>query len=240
MTGTLAVSRPLKYDEVPKFDSHHISMVLDMVQGMRNFEIATKYRFHESVISNLRNHPYTEVIMTAMFSKLADNMTDPIQRIKAYAHEAIEVKLEIMRDAKVSKDLRNRVASDFLDRAGYGARQKLSVEVQPNEEKPSVPNTHLPRIAAALEAAASVRNANYERFVVRPAPQEDEVAGKDLTEEGLGSPNSGSGASHAGPPQPLPVREEKEEKLSDEDRELQEERRAETRVPEGLRLTRVA
>lgn len=237
LRGTLQTERPLKDDEVRRFQPHHVVMVLDFVQGMRSAEVAAKHELAHDTVLTLKRHPFTQSILRAMFMKVADNLADPVQRIKGYAHEAIDVQVELMRDVKTTRGLRSHIARDILDRAGFGARQRLSVELPEEKTKPSVPSTHLSRIADALEAAQSVRGTDYERFVTRAAPQEDAELVNVSSEDGFGNQDSDGGASLASPPQP---HFDEPKKLEGEALEFHEQKRAEERLPEGIRLARSA
>lgn len=238
MEGTLPLPRPLRVDEVEKFSAMHVVMVMDMAQGFKNPEIAAKHKVTDGMVCNLRNHPWTQQILSAMLSRLADRLTDPMERLKSYANEAVDVKIGILRDREKPAGLRNAIASDILDRAGYGVKQKIGVEVE-DRTKPSVPASHIGRLTEALMQAQSVRSVSFERFVVKTEPKtEDGIAGKDVSEE-ISAISADSGASHAGPSSAvLPVEEQTTKKLSPEEKEHEEELAAEKNLPKGVILQR--
>lgn len=170
----------------------HIQMCIDRAQGFTNTEIAEKYDYSQTMVSLILAHPDAQVIMGRFLGQVADECTDPIMRLQGYAHEAISVKMELMRGSK-SEVLRDKVATDILDRAGYGARRKVEITTPKFEEAAVANSSLLSRLSMALEESATARELGFSQFVSVPkssllkAPQEVAVAGKDSSVKPPGS-----------------------------------------------------
>ena len=197
MQGALPGLRPLKQGEPEKLSPLHIQMILDRASGYKPGEIAQKYDIGPVRVSQILNHPAAELILGAIAARLADRITDPVERMKGYAHECITTKVEIMRDPASPKALRNTVASDLLDRAGYGARQKLDVSKVPAPQEAPLNEETARRLAEGLERAREVRTMDYSRYT-----RTGEEGGREVNPpaaEGFGAPEQRLGASPEGP-----------------------------------------
>lgn len=199
MRGAMALSRPLKPWEPEKLNPMHVQMIFDRAVGLKGAEIAQKYDMDASRVSVILNHPYAERILGAIMATLSDRVTDPVERMRGYAHEMIDTKLEIVRDVKTPKGLRNAIASDFLDRSGYGARRQLEITTP---QAPSVAPEHFGRLAEALNEARKGGLSDYGRFVRRYSTSEgEEVVSMPPAEEDSGKdPSQTGGASPVSPP----------------------------------------
>lgn len=198
MRGIMPLTRPLKQWEPEKLNPVHIQMIMDRAMGMKCGEIAQKFDLDPNRVSVILNHPFAERILTAILSTLSDRITDPVERMRGYAHEMIEVKLGMVRDKATPKALKNAIASDFLDRAGFGARRQLEITTP---QAPSVPQEAFGRLAAALEEARKAPSGDYSRFVRRMSTQEGEegqVIPPVVQDSGTG-PVQTDGASPIGP-----------------------------------------
>lgn len=205
MRGTMRLTRPLKPWEPEKLNPVHIQMLMDRAMGMKPSELVQKYDMVASRVSVILNHPFAERIIGAILATLSDRVTDPIERMRGYAHEMIDVKVEIVRDKTTPKALKNAVASDWLDRIGYGARKQVEISVP---TAPSVPDVAVGRLAQALEEARNTPKHDYSRFIrnisknegeeVDSMPSADQDPGKD--------PEQTDGASPIGP---QPVEDER-------------------------------
>lgn len=188
LSGTMVVARPLKpVSEPEKFTPVHLNCIFDRAQGMRVFEIAEKRGLSQVRVSTILNHPYAEVLFGALMAQMADHLTDPVERMKAYAHEMIDVKVQMVRDQTTPKVLRNSIAGDLLDRAGFGPRMKVD-HTHAKPAQPSVPPEALPRIAGALSDLKRVAEIDYAPY----------VAGKEGVGGGLvAAANQEPGTPHA-------------------------------------------
>lgn len=198
MKGIMALTRPLKPLEPKKLSPVHIQMLMDRAMGMRPTEIAQKFDMDASRVSVILNHPYAERILGAIFATLSDRVTDPIERMKGYAHEMIDTKLEIVRDVKTPKGLRNAIASDLLDRSGYGARKHVEITTPTS---PSVPLEAVSRLTEALNEVRKAPATDYGRFIRNFSKNEgEEVQSMPPVAEGPGkTPMQTDGASPDGP-----------------------------------------
>jgi hypothetical protein len=161
--GLLPRGRALREGEPAVLSALHISMVFDKALGMRTKELAEKYDTTESWVSRIIHHPDAEHLLAVIMGQVADNLTDPRARLQGYAHEALNVKVELLRTSR-NDALRDRIATDFLDRAGYGAPQKL--EINDHKTFSLDPETSA-KLSGALDAARRVSSVDYKRFLVR-------------------------------------------------------------------------
>lgn len=197
MAGTLPGMRPLKPWESEKLSSLHVQMILDRASGYKPGELAQKYDMTPNRVSQILHHPAAEIIIGAILATLADRIIDPIERLKAYAHECIGVKVAIMRDPTTPRQLRNTVASDLLDRAGYGARQKIDVSKTTAPAAEPLSEDTAQRLARGLEESRKVREMDYARFT--KTGEEGGGSVESSPGQGSGSQNLRLGASPEGP-----------------------------------------
>lgn len=173
IAGAMAGTLPMPPGSDPglpkKLNPVHINMVLDRAAGLRNNEIAEKYGTTQTWTSILLRHPYAEQLCNALLSLSADKLTDPRQRIEAASHEMLDIKLEIARAPGTSAVLRDRIASDILDRAGYGARKSLSVDVA---HAISLPAAAAANLSNALLESNRVTEVDYTRYLAKSQPIE--------------------------------------------------------------------
>lgn len=168
LKGTMPITRALKPNEVRCFSPMHLNMVFDHVQGpLTNQELVEKYNVSASVVSWIVNHPYTDILRAALLGLMADKLTDPLERMRAVVHEMIDIKMQIVRDPNTPKRERNRIANDFLDRAGYGPLTGKAGNKGSDLEVPQLPAPIMNRFSEALEGAARVANLPWDRFTQR-------------------------------------------------------------------------
>jgi hypothetical protein len=195
MRGIMPLTRPLKQWEPEKLNPMHIQMIMDRAMGMKNSELAQKFDLDPNRVSVILNHPYAERILGAIMATLSERVTDPIERMRGFAHEMIDTKLEIVRDPKTPKGLKNAIASDWLDRVGYGAKKQVEITTP---QQPSVPAAAVSRLADALIEARKAPTTDYSRFVRNISAKEGEEGqvippaeadtGKDLSQTDGASP----------------------------------------------------
>lgn len=172
LAGELPRLRPLKPSEPDKLSATHVNIIMDRALGFKPHELADKYDMALPRISVILHHPDAEYLIAAIQGRQADALTDPIRRLQGYAHEAINTKIEILRDAKTKPELRNTVASDILDRAGYGARQKIDVE---ETHRVVVSAEKLSTFENVLRESQRVASIDYTKYISTPAQVGDEA-----------------------------------------------------------------
>lgn len=170
LSGLLPLSRPLKQWEPEKLSMVHINMVFDRAIGLRPGEIAEKYDTAPERVSVILNHPHAERLLGAIAAKMSERLTDPVERLRLMAHQAIDVKAEILANPKVHASIRDKVASDILDRAGYGARHKIDINAK-NTHELILPAAHAERLTNVLEESKRIRDVDFTKFMVSK-PQE--------------------------------------------------------------------
>lgn len=162
MEGSIPTHRPLKMWEPEKLSPMHINMILDRAAGMRPGEIAEKYAVDFARTSVILNHPMATKLYATIMGEAADALADPRKRIEGYAHEMIEVKIDLVRNTETHPRLRNAIADDLLDRAGYGARHVVDIN---NKHTIQMPAVLAERLASGLDEAARLREIPYADFV---------------------------------------------------------------------------
>lgn len=187
LSGVLPRARALKPWEPPALRPNHIQMCFDKAEGgLNQNEIAEKYGTTPGRVSTILRHPDAEFLIGEILGLTADRIADPIERMKSFSHEMINKKLTLVRDPATPRTLQNDIASDFLDRAGYGARKKVDVDTT---HKLSIPAAAAARLTSVLEESMRVESApvDYTRYLA-PKLQEDGSAGA--------SPAAASGTGH--------------------------------------------
>lgn len=195
LAGTMPVARPLRDEEMPRFTPRHIQIVFDSVQGpMTNTELADKYQLSARHIWLIIHHPFSDVLKAALLSQIADNLTDPIERIRSYTHEMLDIKVQLVRDPGTAKVLKDRIASDILDRAGYGARKTIDIN---KPQAPQLPAPLVERFTNALEASQRVRSLPYDQFTQRVGGNSGESAVKSAAPAEMGADQIAQGNTSA-------------------------------------------
>lgn len=177
----------------------HVQMVLDRAMGFQLKEIAERWDYTAAQVANVLAQPDAQTILSTILSMQADKLVSMEDRFAALAPEALNVKVEILRNPEASPLVRDRVASDLLDRAGYGPRKKLDIDTTHRILLPAQAATGL---RAVLEESRRVASVDYSRFLQKPG---GEVAGTHLQLE-AGHLKVADGASpvpSSGPGEPI-------------------------------------
>lgn len=174
LAGELSRDREPHYWEPDKLSPRHIGMILDRAQGMTVKDIAAQYDIDAARVSVILGHPDARTVMNAVMSQTADNVSDPLVRIQRYASEMLDIKVEIARDEKTPKMLRDKIATDLLDRAGFGARRQIDATVSHTMK---IPERMADALLTALNESNRIADVPYEQYVIEPSrPESDEPA----------------------------------------------------------------
>lgn len=163
LRGALPRSRPLRAWEPQKLNSRHIAMCCDRAAGMTAGEISRKYQMAQTYVTAILVHPDSIIIIGAIQSLNADKMTDINARMQGYAHEMLTMKVDIARTTADNR-LKDSIASDLLDRAGYGARRQIDLNAL---HRFAVPSAQAGMIATALDEDKRVATVDYTQFTQR-------------------------------------------------------------------------
>lgn len=204
MDGSMPIGRPLAEGELRRFKPEHVQILLDRAAGKNHSELVESSQ-SRSMVNNVLSHPFTEIILSELASAIAERSLDPIERIKGVAGEMINTSLEIVRDASTDKKLRHKIASDFLDRAGYAAIHKVEAK---HEHTIALPAALASRIADGLDRSMEIE-ADYSRFLMDPAGSQGSEIAADLT-PGPGQTEEPAGAS----PSPSPAMPSQQEEAA--------------------------
>jgi hypothetical protein len=135
---------PEKYYEPEKWTSLHRYIVLLEIAGKKPGQIAEIMDMSSSRISVILGDKRAELDRIQIGSSVAAQMTDIHTKLSLYAHEALEVIVEEMRDFSNKAELRVKAGFGILDRAGFTPLNKQFV-----------PQTELPlEIAERMEAVS--------------------------------------------------------------------------------------
>lgn len=162
LKGDLPRARDLKYWEPKGLDMKHIQCIFRKALGYTNAEIAQEFGFTESYTSIILGHPDAEVIMSVIAGAMGDRITDPIERAKATAGEAMNELVNVMRTTK-NDGIRRKSALDILSMAGYGIQKKVDVAVTH-----MLPASGVDRLAKAMERARQIQEIPYTEHVTIP------------------------------------------------------------------------
>jgi hypothetical protein len=216
--GDLPRDRELKYWEPRILQAEHINMVLDSIAGLTGNEIAAKYEIDHARVSVILNHPDAQVIKTTVLSMAADEITDLDTRLSNLKHEAMNVKVELMRSSR-NDSVRHRAATDILEMAGYGKNKLAAGSTPSNHPAVAGPSIVLPvnvanNMFAALSESLKVAQMPYDHHLA--GNQRDEVVAEhrqlsDNLQISAGHTVSESGASPA-PFPGLPIEADKDER----------------------------
>jgi hypothetical protein len=200
LKGELTRDRRPYYWEPQILTPLHINMVLDRASGCQIKEIAERWDYSPAQVSVVLASPDSQTILSNILSMQADKLVDVSERFKTLAPEALNVKVELMRSPETSAIVRDRVATDILDRAGYSPRQKIDVDTTHRILLPAQAATGLREV---LEESRRVASVDYSRFLQKP---DGEVAAEHLQVDETGPSSLADGAS---PVPPLQASEEK-------------------------------
>lgn len=167
MKGQLPRERELKDHEPQKLNEVHFQWIFDRATGMTGVEIAEKYGYSSVYVNVILAHPDAQFILSTILSMSADKLTDMTARLQHLAPEALNVKVELMRQAK-TEALKDKAASDILALAGYGGKTGTSITI--NNQKNTGPSLVLPEKAAkglveALLASQRVKELDYSQYL---------------------------------------------------------------------------
>lgn len=179
LTGTLPRERELLPYEAQKLRPRHIVILMDIAGGMTVPEVSERRRMTTVRINTILKHPDAQKILAALQSQSADKLSDVNARLQQYANEMLSTQVELVRTTK-NEGLKQKIAADLLDRAGYGPRQKIDIN---QTNRFIMPAAAASAMTGALLEADRVADLDYSSFT-----------GKDLSNPGK-SLESGAGES---------------------------------------------
>lgn len=160
MQGRLPRERALEVWEPQKLHARHIAMLLDRAGGCTPKELSMKFRMSQVHVNNILKHPDSQKILSAMQASAADKQTDVSSRLQGYANAMLDVKIELVRTTKDNR-LKDSIASDLLDRAGYGPRRQIDVTAK---GRFAVPVEMAMAMSGALAESDRVADIDYSQF----------------------------------------------------------------------------
>lgn len=159
MAGLIPRPRALKSNEPDTLDERHLHAILLRSGGMTQARIADYMGWTESWTSVVLNHPDAQYVLTRIVSYAADNVIDMEARIKAYAPEALDTVVEVMRSSNDEK-VRSNNAFEVLKMAGYGSKKDgAGVNVTINN---GVPSATISALADVIRESREIKDRVYE------------------------------------------------------------------------------
>lgn len=208
-----------------RLNETHIQMVLERALTNQTYEeLGARYGLHPMYIGVICRHPYAQQLIAQVTGAMADSVDDVQERIAATAAEALAIKIELMRTSQLDT-VRDRIATDLLDRAGYGARRQVDISKTVNETRTvrveAQQSSHLARVLAESLCVAAVDYTQH--LAARPSVSRDEegsatgdfgIAPRNaglLPRDGLLSAAEDRGVSHATEGPSVPTQADDEE-----------------------------
>jgi hypothetical protein len=156
-------AREIQAWEPDKLKARHIAMLTDHSSGMTPKEIALKYKMHPTYVNVVLTHPDSVIVLGALAALKADKATDIGVRLQGYANEMLTGKMEIFRTTSDLR-LKDRIASDILDRAGYGSRQQIDINAT---NRWIMPAAAAAEVSQALDESMKVAEVDYRQYTGR-------------------------------------------------------------------------
>lgn len=140
----------------------HINMVMDRASGMTNKQIAERWDRSEMNVCNILGHPDSQTILSTILAMQVGTLLTMEARFKQLAPQALNVKVQILNDISAPPAIRDRVATDILDRAGYAPKQRVETE---HKHQVFLPAQVATGMRAALEESKRVATLDYSAFL---------------------------------------------------------------------------
>ena len=123
---------PRKTWQVSKIWDQHEEIIRRLTVGQKNVDIARAMDLTETQVSNVRNSPIIQERLAIMKGARDASTIDIARDIREFAPKALKLLKEIVQGEGTtgqlaSPGLKARVASDFLDRAGYAPIKSIDV-----------------------------------------------------------------------------------------------------------------
>lgn len=157
MAGLLPRNRSLKPWEPAKLNPRHLQIIMLKATGLKNKVIAKMLDIKEPNVSVVVNHPDSQLILAKMLASASQNVTDVQAKLEAAAPAITERLVGIALNSK-SEAIAAKVGFGLIDRAGYGAKQKVEAEVKHSF---SVPADHAALLSDAIREASNIQDAEY-------------------------------------------------------------------------------
>ena len=121
-----------KYYQPEKWSSFHRYLVMLEIAGKRPGQIAEIADITISRVSVILNDPRAELDRITLGAALADRLTDVQSKLELYAHEALEVIVEELREPTNKAELRVKAGFGLMDRAGYTPNVREDIPPAPD------------------------------------------------------------------------------------------------------------
>lgn len=169
MDGTEPTGRTLATDEPKRFTSRHVNICLLRAAGFKVREIAETAGYTKVMVTTIINHPYGRKIIHAVVMSRGARVLDIRTKLDSYSAELLDRMYEM---AQNSEDLVavGKVTFGLLDRAGYGAVQKVQQDVHVSKGVDSTAN--IARLADALGESTTIDAHVMPTYVPKPPPDE--------------------------------------------------------------------
>lgn len=187
LNGQIPRGRELKTGEPESLSPQHLQWVLMRSMGFKPGQIVQQEILQGrpvtlNRVSVILNHPDSQFLLHRLMSYRAENhIGDVSERIRAHAHELVDIALHHARNVKKENASRQSVF-DLLKMGGYGAVEKKQVE-----HSFSLPAAQANQLTGAIQEASALRQRRIETLEVGTAGSDNATEFRHL---GSGRPPS--------------------------------------------------
>ncbi len=149
-----------KYYQPEKWSSFHRYLVMLEIAGKRPGQIAEIADITIGRVSTILNDPRAELDRINLGAALADRLTSVQSKLELYAHEALEVIVDELRDTTNKAEIRVKAGFGLMDRAGYTPNTK--------EDVPHAPDIPEELVARVEEISKELLDSEFTYRMIEP------------------------------------------------------------------------
>jgi len=184
MDGTEPLERPLRPQEAAKLSPRAIQALFLRVAGFKGKEVAEYMGLTESYVSIMFSHPYSRKIVRAIIGSKAGEVTDIRTRLEYHSALLLE---RVATMAATEDDIAKVTTVTFglLDRAGYGAKQKIEVDSRRTSVNMNLDAGTAHRLATALDESVAIEAKVMPSYVPKPPPDQQFSTGETVDDRAI-------------------------------------------------------
>lgn len=149
-----------KYYQPEKWSSFHRYLVMLEIAGKRPGQIAEIADITIGRVSVILNDPRAELDRLSLGINLADKLVTIQSKLDLYAHEALEVIVEEMREPANKAEIRVKAGFGIMDRAGYTPNTR--------EDIPKAPDIPEELISRVEEVSKELKESEFTYRMIEP------------------------------------------------------------------------
>lgn len=160
--GRLPRDREPLPGEPARLNDRHIALILDRVAGYTPLELAERHDYAHQYVCQILAHPDSQTLISSIQAMQSQKLLSMEQRFAILAPQALNTKVALMNDPGTHAGVRDRIATDILDRAGYAPKRHEERDVRVRFEMPAQAATGL---RAVLEESNRVAEVDYSKHL---------------------------------------------------------------------------